>query len=729
LKNKIRTKIIQYFFVISLVFIGHLAWATNVPDVSFPFVLQLNKPNAPWAAINALPGIYYDEAAHPVVIYWNDDAFPDLMVGGKNGKIGYYQNDGDGYLTYMGELTDNNGIIDVGDNAAPTFGDWVRDSNEDKDLNGDTDLIVGNKAGTLALYKNDGNNGFINQGNLQVTGVDIDVGSYSTPFMADVYANGIMELLVGNQDGTVNFYTQDNDGVMTDRGTLSDTNREIDVGFYSDPFVMDWDGINGVDLLVANSGGKVALYLIDPAVGMVSNGNLQFDGRDLYVVDQAIHLMDWNGDGNIDLISGESNGKINLFLGDAGDASREFHKVEAAPIDVGTNSSVQAVDWDGNGTLDLIIDDDSHIHVYLQDGSGNLVNQGYLQADNRDIEFEEDVDISIVDWDGDGDLDLLLGFNDNNIYLYTRDGGTLDPGIILTDSNNVPINLSRPQPAAGDWDGDGDIDLLVGASDGGIWYYERDDNDASLVDMGRLSHTNGIITVSSNPSPTIVDFNGDECMDLVVGNTQGEILYFEREKDEPCGILKTPVNVRDKNDLKIDVLKKSDPTFADWDKDGDLDMLVGSAAGIVYLYNNLEDNDGDGFLDDTDCDDSDAAINTSKAEICGDGKDNNCDGQVDEGCVRTTATTTTGPTTTTTTTQPPGDIDFQPILDDTIIDPTGAPGVDTGDDADSGSATGCSLIKTNQISSSIPLRVILLLSLPLALFVLRRKKNGNSQIS
>ncbi len=46
------------------------------------------------------------------------------------------------------------------------------------------------------------------------------------------------------------------------------------------------------------------------------------------------------------------------------------------------------------------------------------------------------------------------------------------------------------------------------------------------------------------------------------------------------------------------------------------------------------DSDGDGYDAIKDCDDTDALINTGVLEICGDSKDNNCDGRIDEGCDR-----------------------------------------------------------------------------------------------
>jgi len=43
-----------------------------------------------------------------------------------------------------------------------------------------------------------------------------------------------------------------------------------------------------------------------------------------------------------------------------------------------------------------------------------------------------------------------------------------------------------------------------------------------------------------------------------------------------------------------------------------------------------QDLDGDGHLSDEDCDDADANVNPDAEEVCDDGIDNNCDGDVDE---------------------------------------------------------------------------------------------------
>lgn len=60
--------------------------------------------------------------------------------------------------------------------------------------------------------------------------------------------------------------------------------------------------------------------------------------------------------------------------------------------------------------------------------------------------------------------------------------------------------------------------------------------------------------------------------------------------------------------------------------------LVQAYNALLYNGNSCTDNDGDGYCIDVDCDDNDATINPGSSEVCGDGKDNNCDGVVDEGC-------------------------------------------------------------------------------------------------
>ncbi len=72
-----------------------------------------------------------------------------------------------------------------------------------------------------------------------------------------------------------------------------------------------------------------------------------------------------------------------------------------------------------------------------------------------------------------------------------------------------------------------------------------------------------------------------------------------------------------------DIIIWNDPIIIIWD-----DPIIWDVPIIVI---DLSDQDGDGYTSSDDCDDNDAGINPGAAEICGDGIDNNCDGQIDEG--------------------------------------------------------------------------------------------------
>ncbi|GAB5536801.1 MAG: hypothetical protein Rubg2KO_30500 [Rubricoccaceae bacterium] len=196
---------------------------------------------------------------------------------------------------------------------------------------------------------------------------------------------------------------------------------------------------------------------------------------------------------------------------------------------------------------------------------------------------------SVADLDGDGDLDVLAGerYGTFRSFSNTAVGAGNTPTFEFPSVNSfglAGVGYSSA-PSVADLDGDGDFDVLAGELFGTFRYFENTAGAGAIPTFASAT-TNpfGLADIGIASAPSVADFDGDGDFDVLAGERYGTFRYFENT----AGAGATPVFASAvTNPFGLaDVGDDSTPSVADLDGDGDLDVLAGANDGTFRYFEN-----------------------------------------------------------------------------------------------------------------------------------------------
>jgi hypothetical protein len=302
--------------------------------------------------------------------------------------------------------------------------------------------------------------------------------------------------------------------------------------------------------------------------------------------------VDWDEDGDYDLLSGEYTGYVNLFR-NIGTATQPYLTYEGhiqangSDIDVGLLSTPVVNDWDEDGRKDLVVGmDDGYVNVYLNTGTNAAPEfAGFFRIQANGIDIYQDKNYpEIADLNEDGLKDLVMGWLDGSCLYWPNYGTNSDP--VFYESYELVdfIDPLDPNPTAYnwthmevcDWNDDGHLDILYTRWEGEIF-----------IHLNAL----GLLDVSVEPvdPPVVIPPEGGsfDCM-VTISNLSSETIVFDgwNEVMLPNDILYGPLRLIEDRPLiggdSMEFLLPQD--------------VPGNAPAGIYSYGVYMGNSGNGYF-------------------------------------------------------------------------------------------------------------------------------------
>jgi hypothetical protein len=488
----------------------------------------------------------------------------------------------------------------------PAMRNWMllRDYNCD----GREDIFTSVPAG-LAVYRNDSGPGpglrfTLVTPLLQTFGLDGQVPLYVSPpdipAIDDIDGDGDLDILTFNIIGSTVEYHKNLS--MENTGTCDELEFELRNacwGFFSE------DGNN--------------------------NNVTLFDTCDINISDpektgrhagSTILSIDLDGNGAKDLLLGDITYNNLVMLHNGGNPAASIMTEQETgfpsndlPVDITVFPASYHLDIDNDGLKDLLVapnnpntsENYDNVWYYRNTGTPSLIQFSFRQDDFLQegmIDLGERSFPAFLDENNDGLTDIIAGsygyFESAGNYisrlmLLRNTGSPSLPAFQIIDDDYAGLEqygFDGIYPAFGDMDRDGDMDMIIGDEEGHLHYFENmgGPGNPSLFELREPNYQG--IDAGQSAKPQVVDVDRDGLPDLLVGERSGTVKYFENRGSPALADFTSIPTIEQFGG--IDVMPECctgySAPFMTEDSLGQYVLYVGSEQGVVYLYNNIENN-------------------------------------------------------------------------------------------------------------------------------------------
>ncbi len=429
---------------------------------------------------------------------------------------------------------------------------------------------------------------------VDAAGKPVDTFGCPSPNFADFDQDDDLDLLCGEfLDGFTyfeNIGTRSEPRYAAGRRVMDSAGMEVKMNLEMIvPVAFDWDHDGDLDLIVGDEDGRVALVentgeFSDAVPVFAQPKYFQQEGDAVKCGALATPVgVDWDGDGDVDIVSGNTAGYFEFFENLSGPkvaepkwAAPRRLEVDGRPFRImaGPNGSIQgpaeakwgyttasAADWDGDGLPDIVFNSIWGRVQWLRNlGSRSAPKLAppqpievawpglpakpawnWWDPQPGELVTQWRTTPVVVDWNRDGIADIVM--LDHEGYLAFWEGAERDrkrivlpPHRAFVDETGTLIRLAagsagksgRRKLCAVDWDGDGQLDLLLNSANATfLQQVEKRGESWVMRDRGSLAQRN---IEGHDVSPTTVDFDGNGVPDFLGGAEDGRFYFLKNPR-------------------------------------------------------------------------------------------------------------------------------------------------------------------------------------------------------